>query len=183
MGFGLFLYNAAMLPLFLGLTLANLLLLSAVFLLGLFVIDHTGQATHAYDWHIPLGVAAGLMATLTHVGVYMYHMATARWLGAATDKAGQPLSRWVAPALHRKRQVFFLMMSAIGTTMIAMFAGALGDPTMNPWLPGEVHLVTGVVAVAVNGAVAISEGRHIQAQGVLMDDALNVLNAPQTAAA
>lgn len=168
-----------MFPLFLGLTLANLLLMSAVFVLGLFVIDHTNEPTAAYDWHIPMGVAAGLMAALTHVGIYMYHMATARWLAAATDKTGVPEGRWVAPALRRKRRIFFLMMAAIGTTMLAMFAGALADPTVSPLWPGEVHLAAGVVALSVNVAVALSQARHIRAQGRLMDDALHTINSGQ----
>lgn len=171
-------YNLRMLPLFLGLTAANLLLLTAVFILGLFVIDHAGELTPGYDWHLPLGVAAGLMTVFTHVAIYMYHMATARWLEAATDKAGRSISRWVQPALARKRRVFFLMMSAIGVTMLAMFSGALVDPTVRPLLPGEIHLAAGVLAIAVNASCAISEYRHIRAQGVLMDDALAVLNQP-----
>ena len=170
-----------MFPLFLGLTLANLLLLCTVFVLGLFVVDHQSEVTDAYDWHIPLGIASGLMVTLTHVAIYMYHMATARWLEAATDKTGEPHSRWAAPALARKRRIFFLMMAAIGSAMIAMFAGALADPLMNPLWPGEVHMVAGIIALAINVAVAFSEAQHIQAQGRLMDDALRTINRePET---
>jgi len=165
-----------MFPLFLGLTIANLLLLVTVFVLGLFVVDHHDEVTRAYDWHIPLGIAAGLMIALTHVAIYMYHMATARWLEAASDKAGQPMSRWVVPALARKRRVFFLMMAAIGSGMLAMFSGALADPTVNPLLSGEVHMIAGIITLAVNFAVALSEAQHIQAQGKLMDDALSTIN-------
>jgi hypothetical protein len=172
-----------MFPLFLGLTAANLILLCTVFVMGLFVIDHTQEPTRLYETHLPLGVAAGLMAAFTHVAVYMYHMATARWLEAATDKAGVPVSRWVTPALARKRKVFFLMMGAIGMTMLTMFAGALADPTMNPLLTGEVHLLIGSLAIAANVGAALSEGRHIRRQGRLMDDALAVLNQPGPAAA
>ncbi len=169
-------YNAAMFPLFLGLTISNLLLLCTVFVLGLFVVDHQSEVTDAYDWHIPLGIAAGLMVALTHVAIYMYHMATARWLEAATDKTGVPQARWARPALARKRRIFFLMMAAIGSAMIAMFAGALADPLMNPLWPGEVHMAAGILALSVNIAVAFSEARHIQAQGRLMDDALRMIN-------
>jgi len=165
-----------MLPLFLGLTAANLLLLVTVFILGLFVIDPADEPTAGYDWHIPLGVAAGLMAAFTHVAIYMYHMATARWLQAATDKAGTPLSRWVEPALRRKRRVFVLMMSAVAATMLAMFSGALADRTFRPLLPGEVHLAVAALTIAINVAVALSEYRHLRAQGALMDDALQLLN-------
>ncbi len=171
-----------MIPLFLGLTIANLALLGAVFVMGLFVVDHTGLVTGMYDWHLPLGIAAGLMVALTHTAVYMYHMATARWLEAASDKAGIDPRRWVAPALKRKRKVFFLFMASIISVMLAMFAGALADPTMNPLWPGEVHMIVGLFALAVNAAAAISEYRHIRAQGLLMDDALGVLNQPQPAA-
>lgn len=172
-----------MFPLFLGLTAANLVLLVTVFVMGLFVVDHTQTPTRGYDWHLPLGIAAGLMAVLTHVAVYMYHMATARWLEAATDKAGVPVSRWVTPALARKRKVFFVMIGTIGATMLTMFSGPLVDPTMNPLMPGEVHLLIGALAIAANVGAALSEARHIRRQGLLMDDALAVLNQTSPAAA
>jgi hypothetical protein len=165
-----------MFPLFLGLTAANLMLLVTVFVIGLFVVDHTQTPTAAFDWHMPLGIAAGLMAAFTHVAVYMYHMATARWLEAATDKVGVPVARWVTPALARKRKVFFVMIGTIAATMVTMFSGVLADPTMNPLLPGEVHLLIGALAIAANVGAALSEARHIRRQGLLMDDALAVLN-------
>lgn len=168
-----------MIPLFLGLTIANLLLMAAVFCMGLFVVDHTGQVTSMYARHLVLGLGTGLMATLTHVAVYMYHMATARWLQAATDKVGESQARWAAPALTRKRKVFFIMMATIGVTMLAMFAGAAADPMVNPWWPGEVHMMAGLLALAANGSAAISEYRHIRRQGELMDDALAELNRPR----
>ncbi|MEX2213156.1 MAG: hypothetical protein WD768_03445, partial [Phycisphaeraceae bacterium] len=108
-----------MISLFLGLTIANLALLAAVFVMGLFVVDHAGRVTDMYDWHLPLGIAAGLMTALTHTAVYMYHMATARWLEAASDKIGIDPARWVAPALKRKRKVFFVFMAAIISVMVA----------------------------------------------------------------
>lgn len=168
-----------MIPLFLGLTAANLLLLLGVFSLGLFVVDHTGSVTGAHSLHLLLGIAAGLLCALTHVGVYMYHMATARWLQAATDKIGADPMRWAAPALERKRKVFAVVMGAIVITMLTMFAGAGADPTAGRWWPGEVHLMMGVLAIAMNVSAAISEYRHIRAQGAMMDDALAVLNAPR----
>lgn len=171
-----------MIPLFLGLTIGNLLLMTAVFLMGLLVVDHTGQVTAMHSRHVLLGLGAGLWATLTHVAVYMYHMATARWLQAATDKSGQPEARWAAPALARKRKVFFVMMAAIGATVIAMFAGAAADPLVNPWWPGEVHMMLALFALAANASAAISEYRHIRRQGELMDDALAVLNRGATIA-
>ena len=170
-----------MIPLFLGLTIANLALLCSVFIMGLFVVDHTGEVTGMYNWHLPLGIAAGLMVALTHTSVYMYHMATSRWLEAASDKAGVEPRRWVEPALNRKRKVFFLFIASIVMVMLAMFAGALVDPTVNPLWPGEVHMIVALAALAVNVSAAVSEYRHIRAQGRLMDDALAVLNQPQPA--
>ncbi len=170
-----------MIPLFLGLTAANLSLLLGVFTLGLFVVDHTGSVTNSHSLHLLLGVCAGLLCALTHVGVYMYHMATARWLQAATDKVGMDPMRWAAPALARKRKVFAVVMSAIVITMLTMFAGAGADPTAGRWWPGEVHLMMGVLAIAMNVSAAISEYRHIRAQGAMMDDALAVLNQSRQA--
>src|SRR5689334_4317384 len=115
--------------LFLGLTAANLLLLSMVFGLGLFATD-AGKPTSLYSYHISLAIAAGLMTLLAHLAVYTYFMATSRWLQAATDKANLDPQTYAAPALAGKRRVFPLAMAAIIFTMLTMFAGAGADPTL-----------------------------------------------------
>jgi|GEM_PF-2486465 len=164
-------YNGPMVSLFLGLTGANLLLLSIVFGLGLVAIDG-GKPTGLYAFHITLAIAAGMMTLATHIGTYMYFMATSRWLEAASHKAGLPVEQYVGPALKRKSRSFALMMAAIGITALTMFAGAACDPTVRPWWPGEVHLVMAAMTIVVNALCAMGELKLIREQGSLMDSAI-----------
>lgn len=166
-------YNARMIPLFLGLTIGNLAMLATVFTLG---YATTRQAGSVHDYHLLLGLGAGLMTTLTHLTVYTYHMATSRWLEAATDKAGLALERFVEPALRRKRKAFFAAMAAVGVTMLAMFAGAAADPTARPLISGAAHRWLALIAIAVNLAAAVVEFRLIRGQGALIDEALAAMN-------
>jgi len=162
--------------LFLGLTAANLLLLSIVFGLGLFATDAADQPTWIYSYHIALAIAAGMMTLLTHLAVYTYFMATSRWLQAATDKANLDPNAYAAPALAAKKRVLPLAMTAIVLTMLTMFAGAGADPTLRRLWPAEVHLAIAALAVAANALCAALEFRLIKAQGRLMDGALAILN-------
>lgn len=171
-----------MISLFLGLSTANILLLLIAFGLGLSATDGQQAPTGLYAFHISMGIASGLMATLTHIAVYTYFMATTKWLGAATDKADLDPQRFVAPAAARKAKALVLVMAAITATMLAMFAGAGGDPTMtNPWWPGGVHLTMGLVALGANVLGAAFEFPLICRQRRSMDEALVILNTtPQT---
>jgi hypothetical protein len=171
-----------MISLFLGLSTANILLLLIAFGLGLSATDSQQAPTGLYAFHITMGIASGLMATLTHTAVYTYFMATTKWLGAATDKADLDPQRFVTPAAARKARALVLTMAAIAVTMSAMFAGAGGDPTMaNPWWPGGVHLTMGLVALVANALAAGFEFPLICRQRRSMDEALAILNAaPQT---
>lgn len=171
-----------MVSLFLGLSTANILLLLIAFGLGLTATDAQQAPTGLYAFHITMGIASGLMATLTHTAVYTYFMATTKWLGAATDKADLDPRRFLAPAAARKVRALAVAMAAIAATMLAMFAGAGGDPTMaNPWWPGGVHLTTGLVALGANVLAAAFEFPLICKQRRSMDEALAILNAvPKT---
>jgi len=164
-----------MIPLFIGLTAANLILLCAVFIIGL-LTPGVDKPTWLYPYHLSLGIAAGMVTLAAHLAVYMYFMATARWLQAATDKANLNPHDFAAPALAGKRRVLPWVMGAIGAVMLAMFSGAAADPTVNPWWPGEVHMAVGAIAIVANAFCAVVEFRKIKAQGKLMDDALAILN-------
>ena len=165
-----------MIPLFAGLTAANLLVLITVFAFGWFAFGVDGRPTGAYTLHLTLGIFAGLLATLSHLTVYTYFMATSKWLRAATHKGNLDPARFVVPAAAGKRRVLGWVMGAIVLTMVAMFAGAGADPTVAPWWPGEVHLALALLAVAANEVSALAELRLIREQGRLMDEALEILN-------
>lgn len=166
-----------MIPLFLGLASANLILLLGVFTLGLMVIGGDGRPTSVYPYHLAAGIGTGFMCTLAHLSVYMYFMATTKWLAAATDKAALDPQAFTLPAAAAKRRVFRYVMLAIVSVMVAMFAGAAADPTVRPWWPGEVHLAIAAFAVCTNFVCHALEYRAIRAQGALMDAALRTMNA------
>lgn len=116
------------------------------------------------------------MTTLSHLAVYMYHMATTRWLAAATDKKGFELDRFVAPALARKKRTLLVVMGTILFAMLTMVAGVGADPKPNPLWPGQVHLIMAIMCVVVNFVAACVEYRLIKAQGRLMDSALELVS-------
>lgn len=165
-----------MISLFLGLSTANILLMSIVFGLGLFAVDGGDQATEGYRHHVTLGIASGFMAGATHLGVYMYFMATSKWLGAACDKANLNPTNYVRPALEHKKRVLKVVLLAIGVTMLAMFAGAGTDPTMGRQWSSSWHLVLAVLALGTNLVCAVLEYPRIRQQGALMDSALEKVN-------
>jgi hypothetical protein len=162
-----------MIPMFLGLTMANLLLLGTVFVLGLGA-SHSGGATDLYLYHVTWAIAAGLLTALVHSVVYTYFMGTSRWLAAAADKADLESQPFIQEPLDRKRTALFVMLTPIGMTMLTMMGGAATDTLL--WWPGGVHLVLGIATLVVNIGAAIWEFRLIRAQGQSMDDALAVLN-------
>lgn len=172
-----------MIPLFLGLHAANLIVMSIVFVLGLGATsgpEH--RPTDLYAYHLAMGLAAGLLTTLAHLTVYTYFMGTSKWLHAAADKAGLDLHRFVVPAQQRKKYSLRYAMAAIVLTMVTMFAGAGADPTVHPLWPAEAHLALAAITILGNAFCAVGEYRLIRQQGRLMDDALAVVNATAHAA-
>lgn len=171
-----------MIPLFLGLTFANLTILLITFGMGLLAVDRALQRpTWVFEYHLWIGFVAGLMSLLTHIAVFMYFMATSRWLRAACEKAGLSLQTFVEPALKRKTSALMAAMSAIGVTMLTMFAGGgVLHPTRPLW-PAEAHLTLATVTITVHILCALVQFRLIRAQSHLMDSALEKVNAPQIA--
>lgn len=168
-----------MIPLFLGLSAANVLLLLISFGLGLFATDAGHNPTEMFSYHVAIGIATGLMTTLTHVAVYTYFMATSKWLHAAADKTGLPTGRYVAPSLARKKRIFVIVMAAIGVTILTMIVGAASDPTVpGSWVPEGLHMAMAFLSVAVNIAAAAGQFPLIRAQGGLIDEVLAIVNNP-----
>lgn len=165
-----------MIPIFLGLSAANLLFMLGVFAVGLGAFDPSGQPTSLYPPHLLMGMGAGLLCTLAHLSVFTYFMATSKWLAAATEKAGFAPARFQLPARYNKTRALLTALAAILCTALAMFAGAAADPTIRPWWPGEVHLVMAALALGVNLLCTLIEHRLIRRQQQLMDNALILVN-------
>ena len=165
-----------MIPLFLGLTAANLLLMAAVFCLGPAAVDAHDAPTGLYTLHLTLGFLAALVCALVHVAVYTYFMATCKWLAEAAAKAALEPGGCVAPALRRKTKALACVMAAIVCMLAAMIGGAGADPTVDRLWPGQVHLVLALIALTANLVAAVIEYGLIADQGKLMDDVLAILN-------
>ena len=165
-----------MISLFLGLHIANMLILALVFSMGWMAIDPADQPTAIYAYHVAMGIGSGLMATLAHVVVYVYFMATTRWLEAAADKADLDPAQYIQPSLVRKKRVFVIAMGPVAITMLALFTGAGADPSRYPTWPIQIHLIMAGLAIIANLACALLEYRYICEQGSLMAHALGVLS-------
>lgn len=170
-----------MLKLFTGLACANMIVLIGTFLIGPFAVSQGNTPTDLYAYHITMGVASCLLATVTHLAVFTYFMATSKWLEAASDKAGLDRTQYVAPAYTQKRGAIKLAMIGIGVMLLAVFAGAGADPTVNPLWPSGVHMTTAIIALSVNLGCMLGEAKLIKQQGKLMDQALAVFNPPPEA--
>lgn len=164
-----------MITLFIGLTAANLLSLTAVFVVGLVLKDGGGEPGSLYSIHITLGIIAGLLCALTHVTIFTYFMATTKWLGAATYKAALDHNQFVANSLQRKKHAFRLVMIAITTTTLTMIGGAGADSAAAPLWPPQVHLLLATVTIAVNFLCALSEYKLIAVQGRQIKEAASIL--------
>lgn len=165
-----------MIRLFLGLTAANLLLMAAVFYLGLAAVDGHDALTEMYMLHLTLGICGALVCALVHVAVYTYFMATCKWLAEAAAKAGLEPGGYVGPALRRKNKALACVMTAVACTLAALIGGAGTDPTVGRLWPGHVHLVLAMIAMAANLVAAVVEYGLIADQGKLMDNVLAILN-------
>ena len=160
-----------MIRVFLGLTITNVLLILTVFGLGIGMREHANRIIT----HFTLGIAAGLVCTLTHVAVYTYFMATTRWLEAATNKGNLPKHLYVSPAMARKSRAIGLAMAPVAAMMLAMFAGAGADPGFNPLWSISVHTLLATVAIVINLLSAAGEFWLITQQGKLMDKTATML--------
>lgn len=161
---------------FLGLSAANLIFLSAVFVLGLLPDRDVSAAVGGN--HVAMAIFSGMLAVLVHMITFTYFMATTSWLAAATEKQSLNRARFVRDAGGQKRRVFLMCMIAVGATMLAMFSGAGADTTLNPGWASTVHFAAAAVALLANGLCAAGQYQQIRARGRMMDEALSILNGP-----
>ena len=155
-----------MIPLFLGLTLVNLLCLSVATALGFIRPGGT---------HILAGAMAAMVCVGVHCVVFTYFIATAKWVQHAilVRKLDQSLAE---PTRSFKMQAFPAALLAMMSTFAAAMLGAALD---NRMASRQWHLWTSLAAVAVNLIVAIIEYRAIARNGRLIDDILAKINLEQ----
>lgn len=161
-----------MIPLFLGLTLVNLLCLAVTATLGWNSV-HSNPLLR--QTHVLIGALSALVSVGVHCVVFTYFIATAKWAQHAVmvKKLDAAL---VAPTRSFKMQAFPAALLAMAATFGAAILGAALDNFM---VPRNAHLTAAVIAIAVNLAVAFVEFRAIARNGRLIDSILAIINGPQ----
>jgi hypothetical protein len=151
-----------MLPLFIGLTLVNLLCLGVTTALG-YMILRTGAETRSM--HILAGALTTFVCCGVHCIVFTYFIATAKWIQHAV-MVKQLDEAFVRPTRSFKRQAFPAALLA----MAAVFATAvLGAARDNYAIPRGWHHASAIAALAVNLLVAVLEFHAIRGNSHLID--------------
>jgi hypothetical protein len=161
-----------MLPLFLGLTLVNLLCLLLAGVLGYL-------ATTTPDlrpWHTLAGALATLICVAVHCIVFTYFIATAKWVQHAVEVKN--LDPTLAhPTRSFRKQAFPAALFAMAIVFATAILGAARD---NAMIPRGPHRLLAIAAVVANIAVATIEYRAIARNGRLIDSVLARINATAT---
>ena len=154
-----------MIPLFIGLTLVNLLGLAAAGALGYAATSGYGVG----QWHVLAGAMAAIVCVAVHCVVFTYFAATAKWVQHAIQvKRLDPLL--AAPTRSFKAQAFPAAILAMAATFAAAVFGAGADNYRGGW-PAWHHAVA-VGAFIVNLLVAVVEYRAVARNGRLIDGIL-----------
>jgi hypothetical protein len=158
-------------PLFLGVTIFNLLCLTTTALLG-YVVMFRGPAFGSY--HQLAGVLSTIACCAVHCIVFTYFAATAKWIQHAIDvKHLDP--KLALPTRSFKAQAFPAALMSMGIVFLAAVAGAI---TFNYGIRPIWHHVMALLAIGVNFWAAIIEFRAIKRNGELIDSILQQINSP-----
>ena len=158
-----------MIPLFLGLTLVNLLCLGTATALGYMSLGDAGESK---GMHILAGALATLVCVGVHCVVFTYFVATAKWVQHAV-LVKQLDASLAEPTRSFKKQAFPAALLAMAVTFAAALCGAA---RVSYGVSPTYHHVAAWIAVATNVAVALAEYRAIERNGRLIKGILNQIN-------
>ena len=155
-----------MIPLFVGLSLVNLLCLGVTMALG-----YWAPATQRH-LHILAGALTTIVCCGVHCVVFTYFIATAKWVqhAVAVKRLDPALT---TPTRSFKRQAFPAALLAMASVFLAAVLGAARDNYATPLI---WHHATAIFAVLVNLAVSAVEYRAIARNGRLIDIVLARIN-------
>ena len=159
-----------MIPLFIGLTLVNLI--------GLCTAAGLGYAAKAGypvgSWHVLAGALAALVCCAVHCVVFTYFAATAKWVQhAIAVKHLDPLL--AAPTRSFRAQAFPAALLAMACTFVVAFLGAGADNYQGAW--SRWHHGFTIATLAVNVVAAVVEFRAVARNGRLIDGILERINS------
>ena len=157
-----------MIPLFIGLSLVNLLCLTVAMVLGYYA----PQSERGL--HILAGTLATLVCCGVHCVVFTYFIATAKWMqhAIAVKKLDATLAQ---PTRSFKMQAFPAALLAMASVFATAVLGAARD---NYGTPKAWHHGAAIVALLVNVTVALLEYRAIARNGRLIDTVLARAGSP-----
>lgn len=158
-----------MIPLFIGLSLVNLIGLGAAAALGY----AAGAGRPVGPWHVLAGALAALVCCGVHCVVFTYFAATAKWVqhAIAVKRLDPSLAK---PTRSFKAQAFPAALAAMAATFAAAVTGAGADNFGGAW-PGWHHAFA-AGSIAVNALAAAVEFRAIARNGRLIDGVLERVN-------
>jgi hypothetical protein len=157
-----------MIPLFLSLTLFNLLLLAATTALGYSVMFGRGWGT----FHQLCGALATLICCAVHCVVFTYFIATAKWIQHAVTvkKLDDSLT---TPTRSFKAQAF---PAALLAMTVVFVTAVIGAATFSYGIRPIIHHALAIASLVVNIICAIVELRAIKRNGELIDRILQTIN-------
>ena len=165
-----------MIPLFLGLTLVNLLCLGTATALGYMSLSDGGESKGI---HILAGALGTLVCVGVHCVVFTYFIATAKWVQHAILVKNLDAAL-AGPTRSFKRQAFPAALAAMGIVFATAVLGAARD---NYGIPRIWHHGFAIAALIVNVIVAAVEYRAIVRNGALIDSVLAQIHASAADAA
>jgi hypothetical protein len=154
-----------MIPLFLGLTIANLTALLLTIALGYAGVAGIGSLR---AWHMLSGAITVLLCIGVHCVVFTYFIATAKWIQHAVTVKGLEES-FTSPTRSFKAQAFPAALCAMGSVFITAMFGAATD---NHMVATVWHHLIALGAVGVNLGASIIEYAAIERNGRLIDSIL-----------
>ncbi len=158
-----------MIPLFIGLTLVNLLGLAVAGALGY-------MSRHGYDvrgMHVLAGALSTMLACAMHCIVFTYFIATAKWVRHAVMVKHLD-DGLITPTKSFRMQAFPGALIAMASVFVTAVIGAMRDSGFYP-LPRIVHHSLAIGAFVINVGVAFLEYRAIARNGRLIDGILDTI--------
>jgi hypothetical protein len=160
-----------MVPLFIGLTLVNLIAIATAGALG-----YAAKSGYAVGpWHVLAGALAALVCVSVHCVVFTYFAATAKWVQHAITVKRLDAAL-AAPTRSFKAQAFPAALLAMASTFAAAVLGAGADNFGGAW--PTLHHASAYGAFVVNLLAAPVELRAIVRNGRLIDGVLARIGAP-----
>jgi hypothetical protein len=160
-------------PLFIGVTLVNLICLGTAVTIGYL----SAYQPALKSWHLLTGVLATFTCVAVHCIVFTYFMATSKWVQHAVTVKRLDAS-FAAPTRSFRAQAFPAALVAILSVFIAAILGAAHD---NYATPRSWHRSMALASLVINAAVALIEYRAIARNGKLIDDVLATIRRDQPA--